>query len=263
VFSNLLNNAAKYMERGGVIRVGVRHDATHIETSIQDHGVGLRGDQLETIFEMFAQASDDPARSNGGLGIGLALVKGIIDLHHGSIRAESGGPGTGSTFHVKLPRAAAATGAASIDVHREIEARVASHERNGIDQAPSSPPRPLRILIVDDLHDAADSLAMMLEMIGHDARAVYSAAEGLEQAASFRPDVLISDLGLPGMSGYELAERMRERPETGEVLLVALSGYGQPTDRERSARAGFSRHLVKPVALATLQELLDTAPRRP
>jgi PAS domain S-box-containing protein len=254
VFSNLINNAAKFMERGGRIRILVNADEHSVEVAVRDQGVGLRPEQLDSIFEMFAQASDDPARSNGGLGIGLALVKGLVDLHTGSIRAESAGPGTGSTFRVTLPRPASGGAAPGSSPEKETNDRVP--------EGAGEPGRPLRILVVDDLQDAADSLAMMLEMIGHEVRAVYAATDAIALLDDFRPDVVISDLGLPVVSGYELGQRIRARSEDADLLLIALSGYGQSADRQKSAAAGFTHHLVKPVALSILKELLDQAPRR-
>jgi CheY-like chemotaxis protein len=242
VLSNLLNNAAKYTDHGGRIRLSAERHGRHVLIRVKDTGIGIPPDMLRSIFDMFAQADRSLERSEGGLGIGLTLVQRLVEMHGGSVEARSDGPGTGSEFLVSLPLAEHARG------QRPPAAA-------GGDQAVPSPPA-RRILIVDDNADAADSLAVLLRMMGNE---VYTAHDGLEAvgaAAAFQPDVVLLDIGLPKLSGYEVARRIREQARGSDVVLIAVTGWGQEDDRRRSREAGFDHHMTKPVEFGALQRLL-------
>jgi len=238
VFMNLLNNAAKYSERGGHIQVSVERNGAEAVVSVLDKGIGIANDHLPRIFEMFAQTDRSMEKSQGGLGIGLTLVKRLVEMHGGSIMARSTGPGHGAEFIVRLP----VVPAASIPVAAAPAASSTSA---------------LHILIVDDNRDVADSLAMMLSTMGHDTRTAYDGQEGVALAERYRPDVVLLDIGLPTMDGYEACRRIREQPWTAHMMLVAVTGWGQDADRRRSKEAGFTHHLVKPVEPQVLVELLN------
>jgi PAS domain S-box-containing protein len=241
VFANLLNNAAKYTERGGHIWLTAeRHDGDVI-VSVRDTGIGIAANHLPRLFEMFSQAAPALERSQGGLGIGLALVRGLVELHGGSITAQSAGSGRGSEFTVRLPLVATAL--------------LPPPESNGDGAECRSRPK-CRILIADDLHDAVDSLAMMLRLLGHDIHTAYDGLEAVQAAATFRPEVMLLDIGMPKMNGYEAAHHIRQQPWGTEVLLVAVTGWGQAEDKRRAYEAGFDHHLTKPVAFPALEELL-------
>jgi len=240
VLANLLNNAAKYTEEGGHIRLTAARDANEVVLSVQDNGTGIDPEVLPQVFDLFVQAGPSLGRSEGGLGIGLTLVKSLVEMHGGSVSAASEGPGRGSEFVVRLPvgleTARAAAGATPVLGGGEVARR--------------------RVLVVDDNADAADSLAMLLRMQGHEVRTAYEGTTALELARAFGPDVVLSDIGLPGMTGYELAPRLRDLPGLKGALLVALTGYGQEEDRRRVREAGFDAHLVKPADLDALHALL-------
>ncbi len=234
--SNVVHNAAKYTDKGGEIYVEVFDTEEEVGISVRDNGVGVPADILPTLFDLFVQSERTLDRSQGGLGIGLSVVKRLIEMHHGSVRASSAGIGQGSTFTLRLPRVSppqSQPGAACADTG----------------------PAPRRIVIVDDNADAADSLAMLLELDGHSVSTVYSAAEALEVAARLKPDLLFLDIGLPIMDGYAVAQRLRSQAETAALRLVAVTGYGQKEDRERALAAGFDDHLVKPVTPESLELL--------
>ena len=244
VVSNLLNNAARYMERGGRVWLTAERQGGDAVLSVRDEGIGLPADMLTQIFEIFAQVDRSLSRSRGGLGIGLTLVKRIVEMHGGTVTAFSDGAGKGSEFVVRLPARAAeptpSRGAGSGRAH----------------PAPVS-----RVLVVDDNEDAAASLGMLLEMAGHEVRTAHDGEAALAAAEDFRPDVAFLDIGLPRMNGYEVAERIRGQAWGNEILLIALTGWGQDSDRLRSKEAGFDRHLVKPVDPATLLEMLSRPSR--
>ncbi|MEO8487543.1 MAG: PAS domain S-box protein [Betaproteobacteria bacterium] len=246
VFGNLINNSCKYTPSGGSIDVTVERSGTEAVVSVRDTGVGIPPDRLDSIFEMFAQVDHSLERSQGGLGIGLTLVRRIVLMHGGTVVAQSTGEGQGSEFVVRLPLAGPA-----------VEATLAP-------VAAPPPPRAHRILIVDDNRDAASSLAMLLEIEGNETFVAHDGAEALAAAERHRPEIVLLDIGLPVLNGYEVARRIREQPWGKHVLLVALTGWGQAEDRRKSREAGFDNHLVKPVDHAALQVLLDTrraAPR--
>jgi CheY-like chemotaxis protein/two-component sensor histidine kinase len=240
VFCNLLNNAAKYSDRGGHVWLAVERQGSDVVVCVRDTGVGIAADHLPGIFHMFSQVEGTLERSQGGLGIGLTLVKRLVELHGGRIEARSEGRGKGSEFVVRLPLIVEASGPN------------ASAEPDG----PPAPKSSLRILIVDDNRDSADSLGMLLRIMGNDIQTAYDGQEGLEVAGEFRPDIALLDIGLPKLDGYEVCRRIREQPWGKGVVLIAASGWGQEEDRGRSHDAGFDRHLVKPVDPGALMRML-------
>jgi len=240
VISNILNNAAKYTAPGGNIVLAVTTDAERVHVTVSDNGVGISADVLPYIFDLFTQAERTPDRSQGGLGIGLALVKSLINLHGGTVHARSPGLGQGSEFEVCLPR---------------LEAP-APGESGTADQLAGSAAGHLRVMVVDDNADAAQMLGALLEVQGHAVSVEYDGAGALERARRERPDVLLLDIGLPDMDGHELARRLRAQHENAGATLVALTGYGQRQDREEAQQAGFDHYLVKPADLAEVNEVL-------
>ena len=240
VVSNLLNNAAKYTERGGRVALDAEVDDGALVLRVRDTGVGIPQELLSHIFEMFAQVGQSVGRSQGGLGIGLTLVQRLVDLHGGRVWAESGGSGRGSTFVVRLPLAA----------DGDAEPR-----RNEAPRPPLSK-QVRRVLVVDDNADAAETLASLLALDGHDVRVAGTGPDALSVLAGFSPDVAFLDIGLPGMSGYELARRIRGEPRHAGVRLVAVTGWGQREDRRLSHEAGFDHHLTKPVDPHDVQSLV-------
>jgi PAS domain S-box-containing protein len=239
---NLLDNAIKYTEEGGHIRLTARADDREVVIAVRDSGVGIAADLLPHVFDLFAQADRSLERRQGGLGIGLTLVRRLVDMHGARVEAASEGPGRGSEFTIRLPRLA--VDAAEPGAEPALE-------------APEGPPGPARrVLVVDDQPDSTDSLALFLRLRGHE---VYTASDGpgaLEEFARCQPEVVFLDLGLPGMSGYDVARRLRAMPEAREVRLVAVTGYGTEADRERTRAAGFDVHLAKPVDPLAVEELL-------
>ena len=239
VFGNLLGNSSKYTPRGGTIRVTARPRADAVEISFADNGIGIAADQLERIFEMFVQADRTSEVARAGLGIGLTLANRLVQLHGGSIEASSAGAGRGSEFVVRLPIAAE---------RLEGETRAVATPHSG---------RAYRVLVVDDNVDAASSLALLLQMAGHKASHAHDGPSALEAAEKERPELILLDIGLPTLNGYEVCRRIRRQPWAASVLLIALTGWGQEEDRRRSREAGFDGHLVKPVEYAELMALLD------
>lgn len=237
VVVNLLTNAAKYTPHGGRIWLEANRQDGEATISVRDDGIGIPERSLASIFDMFSQLEPALDRSQGGLGIGLALVKGIVTLHGGRIFAASKGMGRGSEFVVHLPLSAGA-----------VASETGSAEAGSIDT--------LRVLVVDDNVDAADTLAMALELLGCAAKAVYTAAAGLEQLKAFVPQVALLDIGLPDMNGYEMARQVRATAGGAAITLVAATGWGQSTDKQRALEAGFDHHLTKPVDFAQLQSIL-------
>jgi CheY-like chemotaxis protein len=237
VFSNLLNNAAKYTNDGGHILVRVWKDGDRALVSVRDNGIGIATDQLASVFEMFTQVDRSNRLAQGGLGIGLTLVRSLVTMHGGTVEARSEGVGTGSEFIVSLPVLAGAARALP-------EASVAA----------SFPAR--RILIVDDNRDAADTLGELLRALGATVSVAHSGRGALDAMASFRPDAVVLDIGMPEMDGYEVARRIRSMAAHRDVKLIALTGWGQESDHRRTQAAGFDHHVVKPPDVERLRELL-------
>jgi CheY-like chemotaxis protein len=233
---NILTNAAKYTDSGGKIRVETRAEDSEAVITVADSGAGISAELLPRVFDLFVQGERTLDRSLGGLGIGLSVAKRLIEMHMGRLTAASPGLGQGATFEIRLPR---------LERPHEVGSR-----GEGLKATAK------RILIVDDNADAANSLAQVLALDGHVAEAVYSASAALNWAASFAPEVVLLDLGLPEMDGYEVARRLRQRPEFVGVRIVALTGYGQSEDVRRSSEAGFDDHLTKPVDFAALERVL-------
>ena len=230
VLGNLLHNAAKFTPAGGRITLAAAVREDGLDITVEDNGVGIPADVLPGIFELFAQADRSLDRSQGGLGIGLSLVRGLVEMHGGKVTAESEGAGRGSRFTVRLPKGVV------VDAPRA--------------QAPHSAPATQgvrRVLLVEDNPDAAEAVLLLLHELGHDVRVVHDGREAIDAAQAFDPEVILLDIGLPGLDGYEVARRMRAMPRLAGALIVAVSGYGQEKDRLRSAEAGFDAHLVKPV----------------
>jgi PAS domain S-box-containing protein len=240
VVSNLLDNALKYTPPGGQVTVRIEQAGDDAVLRVRDSGEGIRADLLDRIFDLFVQEPQALDRTRGGLGLGLTLVRRLVELHGGSVAAASDGPGRGSEFSIRLPVLA--------------EAGVSAPASAG-GLGPAAP-RPRRILLVEDSADARETLSMLLRLSGHEVETSEDAAEGLEKLAAFAPDVMLVDIGLPGMDGYDLARRVRSRPEARGVALIALTGYGQVEDRRRAQAAGFDLHLTKPVDPERLEKVL-------
>ncbi|MDQ3038562.1 MAG: PAS domain-containing protein [Pseudomonadota bacterium] len=230
VFLNLLNNAAKYGKRGGHIHLNVERQGGDAVVTVRDSGIGIAAEQMPRIFNMFTQLDGSSEKSQGGLGIGLALVQRLVEMHGGTVEARSEGEGKGSEFVVRLP----------------VETE-ASKPLDPGDVAAPTVTTSHRILVVDDNRDGADSLSEMLKMMGNDTRTAYDGQEGVDLAAEFRPDVMLLDIGLPKLNGYEACRRIREQSWGKDVVMIAVTGWGQDEDRRRSRDAGFDLHLVKPV----------------
>jgi PAS domain S-box-containing protein len=240
VFSNVLNNAAKYTKRGGHIWLTAEQEGSDAVVSVRDNGIGIPAEMLTRIFDMFTQVDRSLERSQGGLGIGLTLVRRLLDLHDGSIEARSDGPDAGSEFVVRLPL---------IQPPQELPPRRDGPRATALSGC--------RILVVDDNKDSADSLKMLLRLKGNDIQTAYDGLEAVEVAETFRPELVLLDIGLPKLNGYDVARRIRQQPWGRDMVLVALTGWGQDEDRRRSQEAGFNFHIVKPVELAALEELLS------
>jgi signal transduction histidine kinase/CheY-like chemotaxis protein len=258
VIANLLNNSAKYTEEGGDIWIAAGIENHRAVIHVRDSGSGIAPDLLPHVFDLFTQAERTLDRSLGGLGVGLTLVKLLVELHGGSIEVRSEGLGKGAEFIVRLPAieqqpvTAPAAGAGAVEV--AAPAAGAGRPTEGLSSTPD--PGSLRVLVVDDNIDAADSTAMLLSLDGFEAHSVHSAKEALDAFASLKPDVVLLDIGLPEMDGYDVARRLREMAPDESPTIVALTGYGQPADRDRAASAGFDEFLVKPVEPRVLNELL-------
>jgi len=249
IFTNLLTNAAKYTEPGGSISMTAARDNGHVVIRVRDNGCGIRPEMLPHIFEMFVQGERTLDRSRGGLGLGLTIVRSLVELHGGTVTAHSEGAGKGTEFVVTFPA-----------VSQQV-----------LDLPPDEPaatPLPAtpcgrRVLVVDDNTDAAETLADILREHGHETSIAHDGPSALTQALLFHPDVALLDIGLPVMDGYELARRFREQPELKRVQLLAVTGYGQQEDKERSRAAGFYEHLVKPIDFSRLRALIDRSPTAP
>jgi CheY-like chemotaxis protein/two-component sensor histidine kinase len=241
VFSNLLNNAAKYTPDGGQIWLKAERQGSEVVVSVADNGVGISESDLGRIFEIFAQCDQPLEKAHTGLGIGLTLVKSLVEMHGGSIEVRSHGPGRGSEFIVRLPNITDAPGQ---------QARPTA----SLEQAmPKSHPR---ILVVDDNQAAASMLSRLFATFGHEVRTAADGQEAIDIAADFRPDLVLMDLGMPRVDGYEAARRMRDHDWGQQMTLVALSGWGQGEDKRKTHEAGFDEHLVKPPDLADLRRIL-------
>ncbi len=239
VFMNLLNNSAKYTERGGHIRLTAERQGSDVVVAVKDTGIGIPADKLPTVFDLFSQVEGSLSHSQGGLGIGLSLVKRLVEMHDGSVEAKSDGLGKGSTFSVRLP---------VLIAH--------SRPHGSGEKEAAAPKSSLRILIVDDNRDNADSLGMMLRIMGNETQTAYDGEEAVAAAMAFRPDVILLDIGLPKLNGYEACRRIREHLWGDDVVLIALTGWGQEDDVRRSDEAGFDHHMVKPVNPDALMKLL-------
>ena len=242
VFGNLLNNACKYTDPGGRIGLTAERRSSDVVVNVKDTGVGISPDKLGSVFEMFTQIDRSLERSQGGLGIGLTLVKRLVEMHGGSVEAYSEGPGRGSEFVVRLP----------------ILIEKAKAKTPTAEQMPTTAHR---ILIVDDNRDSATSLDTLLKLTGNETQTAHDGLEAVEAAAMFRPDVMLLDIGLPKLNGYDACRRIREYSWGRNMVLVALTGWGQDKDRRQSKDAGFDHHMVKPVDFDALMKLLASLPR--
>jgi CheY-like chemotaxis protein len=238
VFANLLNNAAKYTERDGLIELCARQEGDAIVVSVKDSGMGIPPEMLPSVFDMFTQVDRHLERSQGGLGIGLSLVKRLVELHDGSIAAYSQGVNQGSEFVVRIP------------------AQIGADLSPGESSQPAAPAAPLRILIVDDNQDNAKSLGILLQLKGNEVRTAFDGQSGLEVAEEFRPDAVLLDIGMPKLNGYETCKRIREQSWGKKMILIAQTGFGQFEDRQSTMNAGFDHHLVKPVNTQDLMHIL-------
>jgi CheY-like chemotaxis protein/two-component sensor histidine kinase len=243
--SNLLNNAAKYTERGGRIWLIAERAGADAVITVRDTGVGIPPAVLPHVFEMFTQGEPARARTLGGLGIGLTLVKRLVEMHDGTVAAESAGQDMGSTFVIRL-----------------LAVAESAQSSRPVPDGPGrmSPPS-LRMLIVDDNRDAADSLAMLMRTTGNEIRTAYDGLEALQAASEFRPEVVLLDIGLPKIDGHEVAQRLRREPWGQRVCLIAVTGWSDESDRARSRAAGFDHHLVKPLDTGLLAQLLSSVER--
>jgi CheY-like chemotaxis protein len=248
-FGNLLNNAAKYTPAGGRVRVKAWQEGGDALVEIEDNGIGIPPQMLERIFSLFAQVETGARHASGGLGIGLFLVRSLIQMHGGDVQAESGGESRGTTFRVRLPC-----------LVPENQATVAPSEAPAETPAEGSP---ARVLVVDDNLDAADTLTTFLEMLGLQARQANDGESAVSAALDFAPDVVLLDIGLPGMDGYQVARALRAEPRLARTTLIALTGWGAEDDRRRAMDAGFDDHLTKPVDLGVLEDVLRRVQAEP
>jgi CheY-like chemotaxis protein len=244
VLVNVISNAAKYTEPRGRVRIGALADSGQVVLRVKDSGIGISADMLPRVFDMFAQERQALDRSEGGLGLGLSIVKSLVELHGGTVEALSAGAGTGSEFVIRLPVASSTSDALRLNSSNTAAVRATGPRR--------------RILVVDDNVDAARMMAAALELAGHDAQVAFDGPSALDAAAAAPPDAALLDLGLPVMDGYELAERLAAAHSDDPPILIAVTGYGQVSDRERTAAAGFDAHIVKPVDVPHLLELIDS-----
>jgi PAS domain S-box-containing protein len=246
IVSNLLTNAAKYTDKGGTISLVVEAEPDTVSICVSDTGIGIKAEKLQEIFEMFTQVRPERDNQDGGLGIGLAVTKGLVELHGGTIEAASDGPGAGSRFTVRLPAAqqhlVQTTDAAALERQRE--------------------PGALRVLIADDNHDAADVLASLMELQGNEVHVAYEGQAALAAFHAFRPDVAFLDIGMPLLTGVQIAEAIRASADGRDVMLIAVTGWGQDNDRANTLRAGFNHHLTKPVSFDRMEEILSEVRQR-
>jgi CheY-like chemotaxis protein len=244
IVANLLDNAAKYTDPAGRIFLSAQREGDTVVIRVRDTGIGIPSEMLPRIFDMFTQAELSVERAQGGLGVGLSLVDRLVKLHGGTVTAASAGAGKGSEFTVRLP---------AVPAHR-----TALPERHDGGQQPPADNH-CRVLVVDDNQDSADSLAMLLRMLGHEVATANDGADALAMAGEFRPEVAILDIGLPKLNGYDLAKQIRQQPWGKDVVLVALTGWGPAQHRRRAAESGFNHHLTKPVEFDVLQQILTAA----
>ena len=249
IFSNLLTNAAKYTEEGGRIRLSAVRQGDELVVSVKDNGIGIAAETLPRIFEIFSQAAPALERSQGGLGIGLSLVKGLVELHGGRIEAKSDGLGKGSEFVVRLPLASPAS-------------QPPPQPARPNEDEPQRPAARRSILVVDDNRDSAESLARLLKVMGHRVGTAHDGEQAVELAEAMRPDVVLLDIGMPKLNGYDACRRIRQQPWGQGMFLIALTGWGQQEDRRRTEAAGFNHHLVKPVDTAMLMKVLASVPAK-
>lgn len=246
VISNLLNNAARYTPAGGRITLGARRDGNQAVVTVADTGIGIPAEMLASVFDMFSQINRHSHQSQGGLGIGLTLVKRIVDLHEGTVAIESPGEGEGTKVEVRLP------------LRLDLPRNDAPYTNGSVE----TPPASQRCVVIDDNLDALHSLGRLLRAFGHQVETAPSGAEGIELIREFRPTVVFLDLGMPEMDGFETARRIRQLPDGGSVKLIALTGWGQAEDRARTEEAGFDLHLVKPIDAKGIQKLLASLPAK-
>ena len=247
IVTNLLTNSAKYTEAGGRITLGSRRDGSNMIIYVRDNGIGLAPDTIATVFDMFSQVAPGKGHTDGGLGIGLALVKGLVGLHGGSVEARSEGLGKGSEFLVYLPNSV-------------VDAGVEAPRGEALANGPAT--RALRVLIADDNRDSAESLGMLLEMSGHEVHLAHDGTQALAIAAEKRPDVALLDIGMPGMDGYEVAMNIRKAAWGPGMTLIAITGWGQEDNKRLARNAGFDHHLTKPMDSSVLESILNTVERR-
>ena len=240
VFANLLNNAAKYTERGGHIWLTTATEQSEVVVTVRDTGIGIPADSLAAIFDMFTQVDQSLERSQGGLGIGLTLVKQLVEMHGGKVEVRSKGQDKGAEFIARLPI---------------VSVTLAPEPTTNLDQPRPGLP-PCRILVADDNRDAAESMSTMLRMMGNEVRSVNDGAQAVEEAAAFRPDMILLDIGMPKLNGYDAARRIRQQLWGKNMVIVALTGWGQDEDKRRASEAGFDQHFTKPVSPADLQRLM-------
>ena len=246
VVCNLLTNAAKYTDPGGHIWLDAEREQDLAVVRVRDNGIGLEAAMTTRIFDLFAQVDHATTRSQGGLGIGLTLAKNLVEMHNGSIEAHSAGIGRGAEFVVRLPLLT-------------VQHRTGSQPAVTAGSEPSQANSGSRLLVVDDNHDSAESFAMLLRAQGHEVRVAFSGPAALEMIKDYVPDIVFLDIGMPGMDGYEVARRLRQQPIWSDVVLVAVTGWGQQEDRRRSAESGFDHHLVKPLEPAGGGGLIESA----
>jgi CheY-like chemotaxis protein len=280
--ANLLNNAAKYTEPGGRIELKVEREQEQLVFRVRDTGIGIPPDMLPKIFELFIQIDRSLDRSQGGLGIGLSLVRSVVEMHQGVVQAHSAGLGKGSEFVVRLPLLTQTSPNIAPEIHsfkdfrnlqgagnlddakpgmgrQPAEVSAKSAESNGDSSSGSrfkSGHTTRRVLIVDDNRDSVDSLAKLLKLTGHEVETALDGMSGLRTAQMYQPEIIFLDIGLPEISGYEIARRLREDPSLAKVTLIAMTGYGQEEDRRKALEAGFDGHMIKPAEPADVEKLL-------
>jgi len=247
VFGNLLNNACKYTDAGGAIELRGHVDGTHVIVAVRDDGVGIPTERLDEVFDLFVQIDTSLERAQGGLGVGLTLVRRLVEMHGGAVAAKSDGVGRGSCFEVRLPLASATDVAIPVEAAPPAFAGVASQRR---------------ILVVDDNRDAAETLALLLKLGGHEVQAIYDPLQALAAVDAFRPQIAFLDVGMPKLNGLDLAMKIRAGEAGRDVLLIALTGWGQDDDRRRSQEAGFDYHLVKPADPLDIETICREGVRR-
>jgi CheY-like chemotaxis protein len=242
VFSNLLINAAKYTNAGGEVRVRATQEGADVVVTVKDNGIGISREMMSKVFTLFCQGASSSERSAGGLGVGLSLVRGLVTLHGGQVEAHSEGLNRGSQFTVRLP-----IGSGEPD-SSEIHAKGTS----------ATGAAGLKLIVLDDCPDSAETFAELLQASGHHVQTAYTGRQAFMLAETFHPHALLMDVGLPDVNGYELAQRIRATPWGRDALLIAVTGWGQETDRQRALDAGFDHHLIKPIAAETVESLLQS-----